>query len=522
MRARPDDGRARGAVRPRPRPRRLAGDGRPGARGRAAPVGRVPRDRGRAARGGRGRTADAVVCYLVLQHLPSVGHVLGYLREFGRVLAPAGEAFVQLPVLDRGLVPRAWRAARTIALPLARRGADRSAAFRGTRVTDGRARAGLSEAGLRVSRARHGAGRAVPVRDGRVPPPRPRLMADALALLVYLPALAVGLVVVWRRPVLALYAFVVGLAFHNLVMALLYGAGVTGLALDAIQAWKELLLAAALGRVAVDAVRARALPFRPGLVDLLALAFAGWSSSTADPAGRAGRGGGGERDPPLRSSRARACGRVRARTLARARRRGVPPARVDDPRHGRRSGGDRPGRGVHRLGRDVARRRRPGVLPRRARLRVPRPRRMPENFAFNSGGGELHRRLVGTFVSPLASAFLFAVALLLAAAAGFLRTRLGALLAAVTFLGLLFTISRSTVLALAGGLVVLAAIQRRAWPVAAAAGVVAAGLLFTAGFQELALRDALPPGRAGRAGADRARAGRRRGRSDLAERALHP
>ena len=52
-------------------------------------------------------SVDALVCYLVLQHLPSVGHVLGYLREFGRVLAPDGEAFVQLPVLDPGLVPRA-------------------------------------------------------------------------------------------------------------------------------------------------------------------------------------------------------------------------------------------------------------------------------------------------------------------------------------------------------------------------------------------------------------------------------
>ena len=62
-------------------------------------------------------TADAVVRYLVLQHLPSVGHALGYLREFKRVLAPAGEAFVQLPVLDDGAVPRAWRAAWTIALP---------------------------------------------------------------------------------------------------------------------------------------------------------------------------------------------------------------------------------------------------------------------------------------------------------------------------------------------------------------------------------------------------------------------
>jgi SAM-dependent methyltransferase len=95
-------------------------------------------------------SVDALVCYLVLQHLPSVGHVLGYLREFGRVLAPAGEAFVQLPVLEHGVVPRAWRAARAAVLPLARRGADRSAAFRGTRVTEAELTRGLDEAGLRV------------------------------------------------------------------------------------------------------------------------------------------------------------------------------------------------------------------------------------------------------------------------------------------------------------------------------------------------------------------------------------
>ena len=55
----------------------------------------------------------------------------------------------------------------------------------------------------RFALARHRARRAVPLRHGRLPPPRPRLMAAALALLVYLPALAVALVLVWRRPVLA-------------------------------------------------------------------------------------------------------------------------------------------------------------------------------------------------------------------------------------------------------------------------------------------------------------------------------
>jgi hypothetical protein len=312
-------------------------------------------------------------------------------------------------------------------------------------------------------------------------------MSAALALLVYLPALAVGLVAVWRRPVLALYAFAVGLAFHNLVMALLYGAGVTGFPLDLIQAWKELLLAAALGRVVVDAVRARALPFRPGLVDLLALAFGGlvvlYALIPQDVLD-------GEAGPnAILLSARHALAPVAAYLLGRSLVLGGAELRrlawtilgtaaavaaiglVEEYTVSVETWRDA---GVPAYFRDEL------------GFEYRGPARMPENFAFNSGGGELHRRLVGTFVSPLASAFLFAVALLLAAAGGFLRTRGGAVLAAVTFVGLLFTISRSTVLALAGGLVVLAAIQRRAWPVAAAAGVVAAGLLFTATFQELA------------------------------------
>jgi hypothetical protein len=312
-------------------------------------------------------------------------------------------------------------------------------------------------------------------------------MSAALALLVYLPALAVALVAVWRRPVLALYAFAVGLAFHNLVMALLYGAGVTGFPLDLIQAWKELLLATALGRVAVDAVRARALPFRPGLVDLLALAFGGLVVLYALIPQDALDGEAGP-NAILLSAR-HALVPVAAYLLGRSLVLGGAELRrlawtilgtaaavaaiglVEEYTVSVETWRDA---GVPAYFRDEL------------GFEYRGPARMPENFAFNSGGGELHRRLVGTFVSPLASAFLFAVALLLAAAGGFLRTRLGAVLAAVTFVGLLFTISRSTVLALAGGLVVLAAIQRRAWPVAAAAGVVAAGLLFTATFQELA------------------------------------
>ena len=100
------------------------------------------------------------------------------------------------------------------------------------------------------------------------------MSAAAVALALYLPLLAAAAVAVWRRPVLALYAFVVGLAVHNLAMVLLYGAGVRGAALTAIQGWKEALLATALAAVLL---RARGLPFRPGPVDALELSLA-WTN----------------------------------------------------------------------------------------------------------------------------------------------------------------------------------------------------------------------------------------------------
>jgi SAM-dependent methyltransferase len=98
--------------------------------------------------------ADAVVCYLVLQHLPARAVVESYLREFARVLAPAGEAFVQLPVLE-GLVGRLWRAARTPLVPFARR-PDRGAAFRGVRLTRRELDETLAGARLRVIAADEG------------------------------------------------------------------------------------------------------------------------------------------------------------------------------------------------------------------------------------------------------------------------------------------------------------------------------------------------------------------------------
>src|SRR6476660_586577 len=99
-------------------------------------------------------------------------------------------------------------------------------------------------------------------------------MSSGLAIAVYALLLVAAAILVWRRPLLALYAWIVGLAAHNAVMAALYGAGVRGGPLTAIQAWKEILLGIALARVAFDALRARRLAFHINVVDLLAFAFA--------------------------------------------------------------------------------------------------------------------------------------------------------------------------------------------------------------------------------------------------------
>jgi SAM-dependent methyltransferase len=99
-------------------------------------------------------SADAVVCYLVLQHLPERHNVLGYLGELARVLSPAGSAFVQLPVLDGGWKARAWRLARGVAVPVTsvfQRDVSGQAAYRGTRLTEAELWQGLVDARLRTA-----------------------------------------------------------------------------------------------------------------------------------------------------------------------------------------------------------------------------------------------------------------------------------------------------------------------------------------------------------------------------------
>jgi SAM-dependent methyltransferase len=91
--------------------------------------------------------ADTLVCYLVLQHLPARGVVRSYLLEFARVLAPGGQAYVQIPML--GGAGRIWRALRRPLVALARR-PETGAAFRGYRLTRRELDRTLAAAGLRV------------------------------------------------------------------------------------------------------------------------------------------------------------------------------------------------------------------------------------------------------------------------------------------------------------------------------------------------------------------------------------
>ena len=119
LRAGADDRRARRALRPRARARRLAGDARAGA---------GQRDRARTStfRAVSGERLDGVddgergrARLLPRPPAPALARevVRAYLREFARVLAPGGEAFVQVPVLERARRPRSGAALRAPARP---------------------------------------------------------------------------------------------------------------------------------------------------------------------------------------------------------------------------------------------------------------------------------------------------------------------------------------------------------------------------------------------------------------------
>jgi hypothetical protein len=287
-------------------------------------------------------------------------------------------------------------------------------------------------------------------------------------------------VVVWRRPVVALYLFIVGLAVHNGAMAALYAAGVRGSALTAITAWKEILLAVALARVGRDALRERRLPFRFGVADGLALAFAVVCLVYAVVPQSALGGLAGRKAVVLALrhdlvpvaayflGRSLRLGRADLRRLAwtllgtagLVATFGLLDVYLIPIGWWRTNGvvdyfHKHLGYVYHGTGEN------------------PRVAGLPENFVFNVGGDKpFLRRLVSTFLSPLASSYLFVVALVGAAAVMRKRRTVAIVLLAVAAAGLLWTFSRASLLAVAVGLAVLAAVQRRPKLVAAAAVVV--------------------------------------------------
>jgi hypothetical protein len=302
----------------------------------------------------------------------------------------------------------------------------------------------------------------------------------AVALVVYAFLLAIAGVAVWRRPVVALPIFVVGLAVHNAAMDALYGAGLHGHALTVIQAWKDVLLLVAVARVVFVALRTRALPFRPVAADWIALAFAAlvvvyalipqdWLGGDATHKGIAYA-----LRHDLTGVAAYFVGRATlvdfrriAWTIAAVAAAVAAWGLID----------------VYAISLDWWRHN-GTVAYFRDQLEyhyTPALSGLPENFLYNTGNeNDVLRRLISTFVSPLGSAYLFLVALLLMP-----RARVAVPMTALAAAGLLWTYTRAAIIALALGFAVLALVRRRAWPFAAAVATVVVGLVFVQAFPDI-------------------------------------
>ena len=286
-----------------------------------------------------------------------------------------------------------------------------------------------------------------------------------------------------RLPRWALYAFVVALPFHNLAMAELWDLGVRGLALDVVSAWKEVLLALALGAIVW---RRRGIPFKSTSTDWLALAYAAFVLVYAVvPQGWLG--GGASAHGVLYGLRhdltpVAAYFLGRGLTLGRDDRRwlgyailgvaglvaawGLVDIYAISLQTWRDSGV--PGWFREQLGLDYGK----GVSG------------LPENWLYNTGDERPLRRLVSTFLSPLATAYMLLVAILLAAT--WRRSRWLTALTPLLAIGLLFTYSRTSIAALAVGLVALAYALRSWWPVAAAVVFLAAAFFFVRAYPDIA------------------------------------
>lgn len=281
-----------------------------------------------------------------------------------------------------------------------------------------------------------------------------------------------------RLPRIALVVFVVGLAVHNLVMAELWDAGIRGASLDVVAAWKDVLLAAAL---AAAILGARSLPVRLW-ADRLALVYAvlvvlywllpqSWLDGAATQRGQllAAR-------HDLIPVAAYFLGRLLVLTPAAWRR--VSLALVGlavaltvwglvdvylVPLQWWRDSGV------------------PGWFEEQLGLVYRGLSGLPENWVLNTGDEQNPiRRLVSTFASPLATAYVLVIILLYLVARR--RTWWTVVVAAVAYTGLLWTHTRAAYLALALGLVVLAVAQRRFLPVLLAAASLVVGVGFVKAF----------------------------------------
>ena len=279
----------------------------------------------------------------------------------------------------------------------------------------------------------------------------------------------------------AFLVLIVGLALHNVVMAELWDLGVRGTALDLVAAWKEALLLVAFLAL-VWAVRR---PESIVLADVFAVAYGvivvvyallpqGWLGGNASAHGvlLALR-------HDLLPLGAYAFGRLLAVVWRQPRRVGMVVALT--------------AAGVAVVGlldvflvplqswRDSGV---PGWFQDQLSLDYKGLSGLPENWVYNTGDeSNPIRRLVSTFLSPLATSYLLVVALV------FVVSRLwrwwAIVVSLLLYVALLYTHTRAGVLALAGALVILALVRRRLVFLVAAIVAAAVSVAFFAAYPHI-------------------------------------